>query len=79
MIKQLINVGRHPSWGEAFVSNIFEESKKLISSVRMEYDFKKLCKGRLQKKTRKKYGLLPKGGGGGVSEGRKKPNLYFGV
>ena len=33
-----------------------------------------------QTKNRKKCGLLPnRGGGGGVSEGRKMPNLYFGV
>ena len=34
-------------------------------------------KGRVQKKNVKKYGLLPNRGGGGVSEGGKKPNCFF--
>ena len=36
-------------------------------------------RGGVTKKIRKKSGLLPNREGGGVSEGSKMPNLYFGV
>ena len=36
------------------------------------------AKGRVRKKNRKKSGLLPNWGEGGVSDGSKMPNFYFG-
>ena len=66
--------------GPLVTFDAFLISRLIITFITIVSDASVLCsKGRLRrKKNRKKSGLLPNWGGGGVSDGSKMPNCYFG-